>query len=612
MPINRRFSIVLTVVVQVAFVQEGGAQSKSAPIANKGSGGVSALIPELRRFPLRPAGESLKAMVARPGFRVELVAAEPLLESPVALDFDEDCRIYVAEFPEYNQYANPLPSPKGCVRLLEDRDADGVYEKSTLFAEDVPVACAVACWDGGVYVGSIPNVLYLKDTDGDGKADVRRVVLTGFGTDRSGEGMLNSFRWGLDNRYHVSTGADGGSIRNVQGADARAATVRSQILLFNPRGETFALLGGSRQHGMSMDDWGRTYVCGNSDPFQMVVYDSRYLERNPYLKAPAATVNVAPAGKFTKLYRKSEIEPWRKLRTELRRKGLVPGPDEGGTPSGFFTGATGVTVYRGDAYPLEFHGNLFVGDVANNLIHRAKAVPAGVGISAESAEPEREFLASADSFFRPVQMANGPDGCLWVIDMYRELIEGAAFLPPELLKKMDVASGIDHGRIYRVVPDSGAKKLPRLGKATTAELVALLEHPNGWHRDTASRLLYQRQDRSIAPALHRMAKESRAPIGRAQALGTLEGLGLLEAGEVLSALEDPSPSVREFALRLAEPLCAKNAAIAARMRWWLILMCSCAINWRSRWGACRRRSGARPWWGWRCATGRNRWCGSRC
>ena len=284
----------------------------------------------------------------------------------------------------------------------------------------------------------------------------------------------------------------------------------------------------------------------------MVMYDSRYIARNPLLRAPAAAVNVAPAGKFTKLHRISPVEPWRTLRTRLRSQGLVPGSDEGGSPSGFFTGATGVTVYRGDAFPLEFHGNLFLGEVSNNLIHRAIPEPRGVLVTARSAESGREFLASRDSYFRPVQLANAPDGCLWVVDMYRELIEGAAFLPTEILEHMDVTSGIDRGRIWRIAPEGFAPRRPKLGKATTAELVALLEHPNGWHRDTASRLIYQRQDRSAIVPLRRLAVGSNRPIARVHALGALAGLGAIEPVDILSALGDPDPRVREQALRLSE------------------------------------------------------------
>jgi putative membrane-bound dehydrogenase-like protein len=522
---------------------------------------------ELPRFPLKTPAETQKTFEVAPEFRVELAAAEPLLRSPVAIDFDEDGRLYVAEFPEYNQYGNPSArtGEKGCVRLLEDTQGDGVYEKSTLFAHDVPMATAVACWDGGVFVGSAPDLLFLKDTDGDGKADVRRVVFTGFGKDAAGEGMLNSLRWGLDNRFHVSTSLDGGTVRAAGRQGGAAISVRGNVLLFDPRSETFELAGGGGQHGMSMDDWGRTYVCGNSDPFHLVMYDSRYIMRNLYLEAPAAAVNIAPAGKYTRLRRISPVEPWRVLRTRLRSLGIIPGSDEGGKPAGFFTGGTGVTVYRGDALPEALRGNLFVGDVSNNIIHRALAVPSGLLVTAQSVPGDREFLAARDTYFRPVQMANGPDGCLWIVDMYRELIEGAAFLAPPILRHMDVASGIDRGRIWRVVPREPVRKFPKLSKATTAELVALLKHPNGWHRDTASRLLYQRQDRSASGLLRQLAAAGEAPLSRTHALHALAGLGLLEARDVLAALHAEEPHVREQALRLAERFARDSEPIQAQM-----------------------------------------------
>lgn len=522
---------------------------------------------ELPRVPPRSPEEARKAIEVRPGFQVQLVAAEPLLRSPVAMDWDEDGRLYVVEYPEYNQEGEGQSPPRGCVRRLDDHDGDGVYDKSTLFADDVSRACAVGCWDGGVFVGSPPDLLYLKDTNGDGKADVRRVVFTGFGRDKAGEGMINSFRWGMDQRYRIATSGDGGEIRRGDRPGDKLVSVRGYHLLLDPSGETFELTGGGGQHGMTLDDWGRAFVCGNSDPFHLVMYDSRYLARNPYLTAPPAAVNIAPAGKYTKLNRISPVEPWRALRTRLRSQGVVPGSDEGGSPSGFFTGGSGVTVYRGDAFPREFHGNLFVGDVANNVIHRALAVADGRLVAAKDAEAEgHEFLASRDNTFRPVQMASGPDGALWVIDMCRELIEGAAFLPPQILKHMDVSSGADRGRIWRIVPDgTSPRRMPRLGRASTTELVALLEHPNGWHRDTASRLLYQRQDRAAAGPLRELAAQSESALARASSLHALAGLGMLDSGLVLSALDDRDPHVRAQALRLAEPFCAFEPRVRTRL-----------------------------------------------
>lgn len=526
---------------------------------------------ELPKIPPKSPEESLKAFRLRPGFRIELVASEPLIRSPMAMDFDEFGRAFVVELPEYNQYGSPKPHGKGAVKRLEDTNGDGRYDKATVYVDDLNYPTGVACWGGGVLVGVAPDLLFCKDTDGDGKADVRTRLFTGFGMDKAGEGMLNSFRWRFDNRFHIPCGLDGGEVAqafqpdgaangkpvtNPKGAaDApKPINVRGQHLLLDPRTWTITATSGGGQHGMSLDDWcQRDFVCGNSEPAHLIMYDGRYLARNPYLQAPAAAINIAPEGKFTKLMRISQVEPWRVLRTRLRKKGVIPGSDEGGTPSGFFTGATGITVYRGDAWPAEYRGQLFVGEVANNLIYRARLEPSGVGLTAHRADTDAEFLASTDNWFRPVQFANAPDGSLYVIDMYRELIEGAAFLAPQILKHMDPSAGSDKGRIYRIVPDGFRFTAPpRLGEHSTVELVKLFEHPNGWHRDTASRLIYERQDPAAVKPLEQMAAQSKSALARTMALHALHGLGALQPSLVVAALKDDEPKAREQALRLAE------------------------------------------------------------
>ncbi len=529
---------------------------------------------ELPRTPAKRPLDALAELETRPGFRVELVAHEPLVQDPVAMAFDENGRLYVCEMPEYNQYANQAYRGKGRVRLLEDTDGNGVFDRSMIFADGLDSPSGVACWNGGVFVGSVPHILFLKDTDGDGHADVRRVVFTGFARDKAGEAMLNSFRWGLDNRFHVSTNLAGGTVRRAKDPAKAAVSVRSRGFLFDPRSETFVLSSGGGQHGMSMDDWGRKFVCSNSVPAQMLFYDDRYLARNKYLSGTAAAVSIVPTGKHTKLFRQSPFEAWRKLRTRLRTKGVIRGGDEGGTPGGFFTGATGVTIYRGDAWPPAFRGNLLVGEVSNNLIFRARLERQGVGLVARRADASAEFVASRDIWFRPVQLANAPDGTLYVIDMSRELIEGAAFLAELILKHMNVTSGMNQGRIYRVVPAGvELRKPPRLGRKTTGELVALLDHPNGWHRDTASRLIYQRQDPAAVVALRRLARSARRPIGRVTALYVLSGLvgggpaggSALTSDLVLAALDDKSADVRIHALRLAERLVDRSEALRLKL-----------------------------------------------
>lgn len=508
---------------------------------------------ELPRIPGKTPKEAMQTFQIHPDFRLQLVASEPLIRDPVAMDFDENGVLFVAEYPEYNQINRPDFKEHGSIKRLEDADGDGVYDRATVFVDKLDSPVAVACYDGGIFVGAVPDILYYKDTDGDGKADVRKVIYTGFAKDKAGEAMLNSFRWGMDNRFHISTSLAGGDVRPANDKDARPVSIRRQGFVFDPRTLNFEITSGGGQHGMSMDDWGQRFVCDNSTPFQTIMYDGHYTARNPYLQTPTAAISVNAEDRYAKLFRISPSEPWRVVRTRLRVQGAVRGPVEAGKPSGYFTGATGVTVYRGDAWPKEYHGNIFVGDVSNNLVYRGKLSFKGIQPVVSRADMNQEFLASRDIWFRPAQLANSPDGNLYVIDMYRELIETVVSIPDFITKHLDTTSGVDRGRIYRIVhKNSELRPMPKLGKASTRDLVALLEHANGWHRDTASRLLYERQDKSAVSALRKMAKESPSPLGRAHALHTLNGLNALTAEDVLPRLRDTSPKVRVQALRLAE------------------------------------------------------------
>lgn len=557
---------------------------------------------KLKRVPPSTPQQSLKQHQVRPGFVAQLVVAEPLVHDPVAIDFDENGRLFVVQLPPYNAYALTDFKHKGSIQILVDTDQDGDIDTSKAFAKDLNYPTAVACWDGGVFVGDAPDLLYLKDTDGDDVADIRRVVFTGFGSDRAGEAHLNSFRWGFDNRIHLSTNLAGGNI-TVVGSKTPAVSVRGRGFVFDPREvthpvmqngkpapPTFELTSGGGQHGMSMDNWGRKFVCSNSVPAQTLMFDDRYVARNPHLPAPRAAVDIAPDGKFTQLFRISPPEPWRALRTSLRKAGTFRGSDEGGKPFGFFTGATGITIYRGDAWPREFWGSMLVGDVANNLVFRANLESQGLGLVAKRAEPKAEFVASTDIWFRPVQMVNAPDGNLYVLDMSRELIEGAAFLPAEFLKHLDPVGGHERGRIYRIASKPTAKtastakisrpRKPRdaqhqapakiysstqLGALETKTLALLINHDNGWHRDTASRLIYQRQDQAAVTPLRKIAQQASSPEARMTALHSLHGLGSLAESDILRALGDSDGRVRIQACRLAEMTAANSIPIRDRL-----------------------------------------------
>ena len=528
---------------------------------------IDELASKLPRIPASTPEQSVDKMQIHPAFEVQIVATEPLIRDPAAIDIDENGRMYVCELPENNAYAvADNPHEKGTVKRLVDTNGDGRYDKATLFVKDIAYPTAIICWDDGVFIGSAPDLFYCKDTTGDGIADIHHKILTGFGSDLAGEAHLNSFRWGVDNRIHISTNLSGGNVRLANATESTAVSTRGRGIILNPRDLSgFELTSGAGQHGMSMDNWGRKFVCSNSVPAQMLMLDDRYLARNPYLTAPNLAVDIAPDGKHTELFRISAAEPWRELRTMLRRTKQFRGSDEGGKPFGFFTGATGITIYRGNAWPAEFHGNLIVGDVANNLIYRAILKPKGLELVAEKADVGKEFIASRDLWFRPVQFTNAPDGTLYAIDISRELIEGAAFLPPEFMKYLDPLSGSKQGRIYRIAPRGfSTPATPNLGELATRELVSLLDHTNGWHRDTASRLIYQRQDSSAITSLRQLVKQGETAAGRFTALYTLQGLGALDESSVLAALIDSDAIVRVHALRVAEALVAQSVAISNR------------------------------------------------
>jgi len=474
---------------------------------------------ELPRIPPHAPADALATFKTLPGFRLEQAAAEPLVHSPVALSFDENGQMYVVEMIDYSEQDKEF---LGTVRLLEDTDQDGRFDKSTVFADKLSWPTAITCYDGGVFVGAAPDIFYLKDTDGDGKADVRKVVFTGFGRSNV-QGLFNSFHWGMDNRIHGATSSSGAKVVRPDTPDDKPVVLSGRDFSFDPRTLDLTPTSGGAQHGMSFDDWGRKFLSSNSDHIQLVMYEDRYLARNPYLAAPGPRVSIAADGPQAEVFRISPVEPWRIVRTRLRVSGAVPGPVEGGgRAAGYFTGATGVTIYRGDAWPASYRGQAFVGDVGSNIVHRKVLEPDGVGLIARRADEKKEFVASTDIWFRPAQFANAPDGNLYIIDVYREVIEHPASLPPVIKRHLDLTSGRDRGRIYRIVAEGfQQKKLPRLASASTADLVATLGHRNGWHRDTAARLLYERQDREAIAPLNKIAASCPLPEGRMHALYVL-------------------------------------------------------------------------------------------
>lgn len=554
--------------VLAAHAMPAGGAAEPATAATNTEASLESLLPRLK--PTSP-GDSLKTFRIEPGFKIELAAAEPNVSDPSAMEWDENGRLFVCEL--WNYPGVPKEGERlGRIRMLEDLDGDGVYEKATVFADNLRWPGGVACWDGGLFVISSPDVWYLKDTDGDGKADLRVKVLTGF----NGETyeIANTLRWGLDNRFYGSASYAGGNIRWLANSNAPAIALRRRDWSFDPRSGALAAVSGSGEFGNSFDDWGNRFTCNANTMFIHGVLPAEYLARNPFFPSPDPSESAFRG--FPDVFAISAPEPWRTVRQKFWQRwvntsqnmnaGRFPENELAGR--GHLTSGSGLTVYRGSAFPEAYRGNAFLGEPANNLVIRLALEPDGVGIKPirAGAEGKREFLASTDAWFRPVNFANGPDGCLYIATMYREVIEDETAIPDDILKYLDLHSGRDRGRIYRIAPEGFQRPAqPRLGRASTEELVATLAHPNGWQRDTAQRLLCERQDKTAVNPLRRLARSSTLPQARLHALHALEGLGSLDAATLLQALQDGDARVREHAARLAEPHLASSSEIRAKL-----------------------------------------------
>ncbi len=472
--------------------------------------------PQDRKGPLPPE-EALKTFRAAPGHRVELVAAEPAVVDPVAMAFDEDGRLYVAEMRDY-----PQGPPAGTIRLLEDADGDGRMEKSTVFAEGLAYPTSVLPWKGGILAAAAYEVLYLRDTDGDGKADERKTVFAGFGRQNS-QHVVNGLQYGLDNWVYGAAGLSGGKVGDVsiQGSDFR----------FRPAGGAFEPVPGNSQFGNAFDEWGRRFIVRHDNHILHPVLSHRYLKRSPHLTIAAVADSISDHGNIPRLH---PVSP--------RDSVFTTDTDS----------SCAITIHRGSA---------FVCEPVLNLVHQDALVPKGASFTARRAIEGAEFLASTDPWCRPVNLSSGPDGALYVADMYRAVIEHPDYIPKEIQKKLDLEAGKGFGRIYRVLGGPPGPR-PRLGRAAPAELVRHLEHEIPWWRLTAQRLLVERQAKEVAGEVKLLLRDPSKPaLARLHALWTLEGLDALDESDVAEALKDSAPGIREHALRLAEPRLAKSQTL---------------------------------------------------
>lgn len=504
--------------------------------------------------PLSPE-QSLSKLKIVNGFKVQLFAAEPHVLDPVALEFDEQGNAYVVEMPDYPYEVEPGKG-KGRIRLLKDTNGDGRVDKSTIFAENVTEATSILPWKGGLIVTAAPNILYLKDTNGDGKADVREVLFSGFFQDNS-EAQVTSLRLGIDNWIYANNRGQSGMVTFSKTPGAPPVSVRGADFRFRLDKNKFELETGPGQFGQAIDDWGHRFFTENSIHIQQSIIPWRYTHRHPYLGLSKFVVNISDHQEI--MFQKTEAPYWRAERTRRRNQNFKEANvNRVEYADGHFTGASGGTIYTGDGFPKEYQGNFFVTDVSGNLVHRdiLSAVDKSPVMVAKRGAQEKdvEFLYSTDTWFRPITFTTGPDGYLYLLDYYRQHIETPVSIDDDLKADMDFMAGSDKGRIYRILPDNANVKNVKvdLKNTSSAKLVAVLAHPNGWWRSQAHRLLIERGDKSVVPAVKALLNTSKDARARLHAIYVLEGLDALDAAVVKKGLQDAEPGVRENAVILAE------------------------------------------------------------
>ncbi|MFM8287627.1 MAG: PVC-type heme-binding CxxCH protein, partial [Planctomycetaceae bacterium] len=482
--------------------------------------------------PLSPS-QSLAALRTAPGLKAELVAAEPLVTSPVAIDFAPDGSVWVAEMYDYPQGLDGQYQPGGRVRRLVSSRDDGRFDKSHIFLEGIPFPTGVTSWRDGVLVCAAPDILYAVDTNHDGRADSVTVLYTGFGT-HNYQARVNSLEPGLDGWLYGSCGLFGGTITSHTG---QRLELGDRDFRIHPDSGAIEPAVGRTQQGRPRNDAGDWFGCDNSTLIRHYPLSADVRARNPHVLPPPdsgiATVGPDP---FT-------LRPAREVQL-FQLSG----------PSGRATAACGLGIYRDDLLGPGFRGNAFICEPVNLLVHRMVLEPAGSLFAARLPDPEQpaEFVSSVDTWFRPVQARTAPDGSLWIVDMHRFVIEHPRWIPAADVAQLDTRAGHDMGRLFRILPEGGGgRPWPRLASLSSEELVAALDSPNGWQRDMATQLLQWRNARDVIPQLTQLAQSASTPYGRLHALCLLGTWGAAEPAGLRPRFADPDPAVRRHAVRLA-------------------------------------------------------------
>lgn len=481
----------------------------------------------------KAAQRSLTKFELVSGFKIELIASEPLIRDPVDMTIDAYGRMYVVEM-------IGVPSKEsgvGRILRLYDTNGDSRMDSSIVFADSLILPSGIMPWKEGIIATDPPNVYYLEDTDGDGKADIRKTILTGFDTSNL-EANVNNPVYGLDNWIYLADLPVGETKTGIYFPDDSLGThLMETTLKFQPDTYQLKALSGQTQFGQTFDQWGSHLMVTNSNHIFQEIIANKYLQRNPNLVIPSATKTLS---NHTKVFPITKNPEYQML-----------------TDVGEFTAACSLTAYLGGSFPEGYNKNVtFVCVPVYNLIHADRLIPDGVAYNAKRLKENRAFLASTDAYFRPVNLYIGPDGALYLVDFYRQVIEGPEFISQAVLDTVNLYNGTHKGRIYRISA-KGAEEPEwtaglNLGNMNSVQLVRQLSSENIWWRRTAQRLLVQRDADNAASALIKMANNKESAMGRLHALWTLQGIGKLTSDLIIDALHDPVPGIKANAIKLAE------------------------------------------------------------
>ncbi len=494
----------------------------------------------------RAPEQSLKMMRTASELQVELVAAEPLVTSPVAVSFGPDGKVWVAEMFDYPSGLTGNMEPAGRVRVLSSSKDDGHFDQSTVFLSGIPFPTGITVWREGVLVCAAPDILYAVDRDGDGRADEVKKLFSGFGTDNY-QARVNSLEYGLDGWVYGSCGLFGGSIKSFDAA--KSIQLGDRDFRIQPDTGVIEPATGRTQQGRVRDDFDQWFGSNNSTfcfHYPLMDHD---LRRNPNAPPAAATSIVATTPETQRVIPASDTLQLFKL--------------SGG--SGKATAACGIGIYRDHQLGDEYYGNAYTCEPVNCAVHRLILKPNDSTFVGERAaqESDREFLASTDTWFRPVQARTAPDGSLWILDMYRFVIEHPRWIPPESLAQVDTRAGSTLGRIYRVKHRDSNLTWPQLDNKSAEDLVAALDSSNGWQRDMAMQLLlwnHRDQAARLSTSIRQLARSAKDPAVRVQALSTLGALSQLTVDDLTAGIEDSAPSVRKQSLRWTSELAREQTA----------------------------------------------------